>query len=247
MRMTEDRREDRKVVPSSVKVSVNQPRLLPWGPYWDVMAASDVHVILDDAQFEKGSYVNRVKIRSKTNANGWQWLTCPVKTAGKFGDLPVNRLEFARDDTPMKIWETLRHEYRREPEWSWFEEEMRSVFVRESGSVFDMLFDGLYGLHAMLGMMTQLVQSSWFESELKRSERLIELVQLVGGTEYVTGPTARQYLDFELFENAGVTVTVIGETPKASLGLAEADDLSIVDALVTLGPDAVLNRWCKEV
>jgi hypothetical protein len=42
-------------------VSINQPAYLPWLGYFDRIAASDVHVVLDHVQFEKNSYINRLQ------------------------------------------------------------------------------------------------------------------------------------------------------------------------------------------
>ena len=48
-----------------MKVSINQPAYLPWLGYFDRIAKSDLHVVLDHVQFEKNSMVNRNKIRTK--------------------------------------------------------------------------------------------------------------------------------------------------------------------------------------
>lgn len=70
-------------------VSINQPAYLPWLGYFDRIAKSDKHVVLDHVQFEKNSMVNRNKIKT---ANDWCWLTIPVKTKGQFGDLAIHNL-----------------------------------------------------------------------------------------------------------------------------------------------------------
>lgn len=37
-----------------------------------------------------------------------------------------------------------------------------------------------------------------------RSERLIDLVTKAGGSEYISGPAAQDYIDTQLFEKAGI-------------------------------------------
>ena len=71
-------------------VSINQPAYLPWLGYFERIANSDLHIVLDHVQFEKNSFTNRNKIRTK---EGWMWLSVPVKTKGKFGELNINELE----------------------------------------------------------------------------------------------------------------------------------------------------------
>src|SRR4051812_8168590 len=92
-------------------VSINQPAYLPWLGYFDRIARSDLHVVLDDVQFEKNSFVNRNKVRIK---DGWCWLTVPVLTKGRFRDLPINRLEISSDrNWCHKHLETIRMNYAR--------------------------------------------------------------------------------------------------------------------------------------
>ena len=44
-------------------------------------------------------------------------------------------------------------------------------------------------------------------SELGKTERLVGLCQAVGGTEYISGPAAKDYIDAPLFEKAGIKLT----------------------------------------
>ncbi len=71
-------------------LSINQPAYLPWPGYFDRIARSDLHVVLDHVQFEKNSFINRNRI---LGANGPCWLTVPVRTKGRFGDLQIHEIE----------------------------------------------------------------------------------------------------------------------------------------------------------
>src|ERR1051326_8427944 len=94
-------------------VSINQPAYLPWLGYFDRIAASDIHVVLDHVQFEKNSFVNRNKVRT---AQGATWLTVPVETSGKFGQLPIDQLQIASDQPwARKHWKTIEQCYAHAP------------------------------------------------------------------------------------------------------------------------------------
>src|SRR3990167_7847459 len=54
-----------------MKIAINQPAYLPWPGYLDRIANADLFVVMDDTQFERGSLVNRNKIRDQ---HGWRWL-----------------------------------------------------------------------------------------------------------------------------------------------------------------------------
>src|SRR5690349_4906262 len=75
---------------STMIVSINQPAYFPWLGYFHRIATSDLHIVLDHVQFEKNSFVNRNRVRT---VEGSAWMTVPVKTSGKFGDLPICELE----------------------------------------------------------------------------------------------------------------------------------------------------------
>ena len=62
-------------------VAIHQPNYLPWLGYFAKIAQADIFVFLDDVQFSKNSYTNRVQI---LNGDQRRWLTVPVSV--KFGD-----------------------------------------------------------------------------------------------------------------------------------------------------------------
>ncbi|OFZ64243.1 MAG: hypothetical protein A2328_06260 [Bdellovibrionales bacterium RIFOXYB2_FULL_36_6] len=58
----------------------------------------------------------------------------------------------------------------------------------------------------MLGVNTPLAFASDFNIKSTGSQRLVDLVQSVGGKEYLTGTGARDYLEEELFKKVGIGV-----------------------------------------
>ena len=57
-------------------IAIHQPNYLPWLGYFYKIANSDVFVFLDDVQFSKNSYTNRVQVFGKDEK--MRWLTVPV-------------------------------------------------------------------------------------------------------------------------------------------------------------------------
>ena len=57
-----------------------------------------------------------------------------------------------------------------------------------------------------LGLDERVVRSSELELHGNRSERLLDLCQRFGATQYLSGESAKAYLDVELFAAAGVSV-----------------------------------------
>jgi hypothetical protein len=94
-----------------------------------------------------------------------------------------------------------------------------------------------------LGIETRLSTSSDYLVQGDRNERLVSLCQQAGAQTYVSGPSARAYLDNDGFARAGVEVAwfdYAGYPPYPQLwGGPFIHELSIVDLLFNCGPDAV--------
>ena len=76
------------------KLAVSQSNYIPWKGYFDMIAAVDQFVILDDVQFTKNDWRNRNVIKTPL---GLSWLSIPV---GK----KINRKNFP---SLQKIWWTI--------------------------------------------------------------------------------------------------------------------------------------------
>ena len=56
-------------------IAIHQPEYLPWLGFFKKMMNSELFVLLDDVQFEKKSWQNRNRIRTK---NGTVFLSVPI-------------------------------------------------------------------------------------------------------------------------------------------------------------------------
>jgi len=63
---------------------IHQPSFLPWIGFFDLLDLADIYIIYDDVAFDKNGWRNRNKIKT---SSGTKWLTIPVKTSGRFGQL----------------------------------------------------------------------------------------------------------------------------------------------------------------
>ncbi len=99
----------------------------------------------------------------------------------------------------------------------------------------------LQGLCDLLGIRTRLSWSMDYEVQQGRTERLVGICRQLGVTEYLSGPSARGYLDENLFAQAGITVLWMDylqyqEYPQ--LFPPFAHDVSIVDLIFNTGAQA---------
>ena len=78
---------------------------MPWLGFFFKLASADFFVLLDDVQFSKGSYTNRVRISRSGQAH---WLTQPVKVS--LGEKILD-VEFAKQDWRRSHIDALRNAY----------------------------------------------------------------------------------------------------------------------------------------
>jgi len=65
-------------------LTAHQPSYLPWLGLFSKINQSDTFVFLDTVQFAKWDWSSRNKIRTP---EGWIWLTVPVQSGGKHGQI----------------------------------------------------------------------------------------------------------------------------------------------------------------
>lgn len=178
-------------------VSINQPAYMPWLGYFDRIDASDLHVVLDHVQFEKNSFVNRNQIRTPT---GTAWLTVPISTSGRFGELPINKLEAADGGRwRTKHLATLKANYARTAPFNEIERDLQQLYSGDDGDQsFIMIVKRLTGLLcSRLNITTPLVLSSSLNANQSKSDLVLQICEETGANTYISGPFGRDYLELE--------------------------------------------------
>lgn len=185
-------------------VSVNQPAYLPWLGYFHRIAASDLHVVLDHVQFEKNSFVNRNRVRT---AVGSAWLTVPVRTSGRFGELPIDELEIdGARDWARKHRRTIQQAYAGAPHYEEHVSRLDEVYARSWARLLPLCAELTGWLSVELGVRTETVSSRELAPAGRKDALVLDICRRVGATTYLSGPLGRDYLREELFAEAGIRV-----------------------------------------
>lgn len=186
-------------------VSIHQPAYLPWLGYFDRIKKVDIFVFLDTVQFEKGSFINRNKIKT---ANGYAWLTVPVKSKGYMqstvGDILIDHSQDWRRKHLSKIY----HAYKDSPG---FEEKYQKLGDLYLGGLYlnlsSMCYHHLVFWLKELGISTRVCKASDISVRLgKKSDLNLDICKYLGADYYLSGPFGRQYLDEESFRKEKIKV-----------------------------------------
>ncbi|MEM9012105.1 MAG: WbqC family protein [Pseudomonadota bacterium] len=183
-------------------VVISQPMYFPWPGFLAQMALADVFIWLDDAQFSKGSFTNRVQVRI---GDAVKWMTVPL--AGKGSHQIINDLEPATPGWSATHRDLLRGALQGRPRLEAALACFDGAIAGEEGALSDLLIRSAEGLAEVLGIQpSRILKSSAMNVAGSGSARVLALVRAVSGTRYVTGHGAAGYLDHERFEAAGVEV-----------------------------------------
>jgi hypothetical protein len=184
-------------------VSINQPSYLPWLGYFQRIAASDVHVVLDHVQFEKNSFTNRNRIRTP---QGWVWLSVPVLTSGrsaqKIQEVMIdNRVAWCR-----KHWRTMLQNYGKAPFFNEYGPFFEDMYAQRWEQLVPLIDRGTEFLLQQLYIETKIIRSSTLDVYGEKSDLVLQICQTLGADTYLSGKLGRDYLDESSFREAGIEI-----------------------------------------
>lgn len=183
-------------------VVISQPMYFPWVGFMAQMAMADIYVWLDDAQFSKGSFTNRVQVKLPI---GRKWMTIPLDGTGSF--LPIYALAAKGSSWIDSHREMLSQSFKGYPHAA-SAIGLFSDVMQDQATLCELLIHGCEAqARALRCLPPRILRSSDLALEGSSWERVLGIVTKLGGTHYLTGHGALSYLDHESFERAGVSVS----------------------------------------
>jgi hypothetical protein len=187
------------------KIAINQPAYLPWPGYLDRIANVDLFVVMDDVQFERGSLVNRNKIRDQ---HGWRWLTVPVKLKGH----TASTISETRIDS-TRLWaanhmKQIHHAYRRAPRFFENFKLLEQLYSHDTGTIGELCIFHLLGLWLpQYGIETPVQRMPRGLRHLHKTDLVPAICKHFGADEYLSGRLGADYMDMAKMDAAGISVS----------------------------------------
>jgi hypothetical protein len=221
------------------RVAIVQSSYIPWKGYFDLIRSVDEFMLFDDTQFTKRDWRSRNRIKTP---QGPLWLTVPVQTKGKYlqaiKDTMISDPAWAESH-----WKSIATHYARAPYFAVYRDALEHLFrgcrADRLSEVNRWFIEGLCGL---LGIRTRLTWSMDYEVIPGKTERLVSLCQQAGGTDYLSGPAARDYIDPAVFAAAGVALSYADYSnyPEYPQLYPPFDhQVSVIDLILNTGPEAI--------
>ena len=161
-----------------MKIAIHQPNFLPWYPYFEKIKRADVFVILQNCQFEKNNYQNRFNYQNK-------WYTMRVHS----GMEDIVQKKYVN---PFYDWEKIKKGFPKVKEkFNLFDDCISESLAITNSKI-------IIRACELLNIKTEIVFD--YPTELKSTERLVDIIKKYGGKEYISGPSGINYMDTALFQ-----------------------------------------------
>ncbi len=220
------------------KVAILQSNYIPWKGYFDLIAAVDEFILYDDMQYTRRDWRNRNQIKTP---QGLQWLTVPVLVKGKYHQ-KIRDTEIDGLDWGFIHWKTLVQNYRRAPHFDEIAEWLQPLYLNESYTHLSQLNYCFIKMVCDYLRINTIIRNSWDYILLDdKTKRLADLCVQADGTEYISGPSARNYIEEHVFAELGITLTWFhysGYQEYPQLWGEFIHEVSILDLLFNCGKEA---------
>lgn len=221
------------------RIAIVQSSYLPWKGYFDIINRVDEFILYDDVQYTSRDWRNRNRVKSP---KGLIWITVPVRVERPREQL-IKDVKVTDQAWRKKHWKTLVHCYSRAPHFRTYAPRIEHLLLGEAETYLSRINRRLLeGICEILGIRTPLRWSMDFGAVGTKTERLVDICRKAGADEYLSGPSARAYIDPTAFERAGIRLDYMDYT-----GYPEYEQLyppfehrvSIVDLIFHAGAQAL--------
>ncbi len=220
------------------KLAILQSSYIPWKGYFDIIHSADEFMLLDDVQYTRHDWRNRNVVKGP---QGVRWLTIPVRTDGTLTQ-HINQMRVRDKLWAKKHWEIIRFFYRKTPYFKKYEEPFRQLYNEMNEELLSLVnYRCLKLINELLGIRTKMTWSTDYQSHGKKTQKVVDLCVQAKADEYITGPSAKAYLDETLFTNNHIKVRWVdySDYPEyKQLYPPFVHGVSILDLLFNEGPRA---------
>lgn len=216
-------------------VCIRQPGYLPYMGFFKKIQSSDIFIYLDDTKFVEHGWDNRNKIKTD---KGSMWLTVPIKRNSM--QLLKDVLIANNESWKKKHLKSIKINYIKAPFFNDYWDDFSDIFQKDWKKLIDLNLNLIKYFNQKLEIITKTIRSSELQINSSGTKRLVEICQHVGATTYLSGILGKEYLDEDLFNEAGIKIiyeNFIHPIYK-QLGNNFLPNMSIIDLLFNEGPNS---------
>lgn len=225
-------------MPKEKRVAIVQSNYVPWRGYFDLIASVDEFILLDDVQYTRRDWRNRNRIKTP---QGTRWLSIAVNVRGRYSQA-ICETEVADSGWAQRHWRTLDQNYREAAGYEDSGNFLKELYASAPTTYLSEINRHFLGaVCERLDIETPLTLSLDYGAVGAKSERLVDLCRKADANVYVSGPSAKAYLDEKQFEAAGITVSWFEYGPYPNYDQVHPPfdpQVSVIDTLLCTGKQA---------
>ncbi len=220
------------------KAAIVQSNYVPWKGYFDLINLVDEFILLDDVQYTRRDWRNRNRIKT---SHGLLWLTIPVHVKGNYHQ-KIRDVQIVDPRWGRRHWKSILTSYSGAHYFPDYRETFEGLYLgSDERFLSEINYRFLVAFCGLLGISTKISWSMDYRPIEGKTERLISFCKQAGATEYLSGPSARGYIDEALFRQEGIAIRYMDYS-----GYREYNQLfppfehrvSIIDLIFNEGPNA---------
>jgi hypothetical protein len=172
-------------------VTIHQPEHFPYMGFFQKMERADLFVILDNVNYRKNYYQNRNKFLNKNKVE--EWFSIPVEkgaTKKWIKEVKVNSDVFWKKKLLNKLKLNFKQDFSK---------------IYDSDSLIDINIKSIKWGREKLNIKTPMVYASELNVNGAKSELLANLCKELKATEYLSGPSGKDYLKKEYFTDIKIS------------------------------------------
>jgi hypothetical protein len=187
-----------------MRAAIMQPTYLPWTGYFGMIDLTDIFVFFDDVQFEKQSWQQRNKIRSRSS--DWKWLTVPVihNNRQNIKDVEISNAINWRQNH----WLSIYHSYGTSPFFKNYFEEIKNIYDIDWKYINDL---NIFTIKLLSRLLTINIPKFIKSSELsditgRKTDRVCQILEQIDADGLIVGPGSKEYLEVKKLKERGINV-----------------------------------------
>jgi hypothetical protein len=214
-----------------LKTAIMQPYFLPYIGYFQLIAAVDLFIVYDNAQYTKKGWINRNRVLRDGQA---VLFSLPLKSDSDFLDICDRELSvsFVRD----KLLNQLTSTYRRAPYFAQTVPLLERILRYADSNLFRFLEHSIIETCAHLDISTEIRRSSTvaIDHRLKGQDKVLALCEAVGASTYINAIGGTELYSRDVFQARDIELKFIRPMPfqYAQFGAGFVPWLSILDVLM---------------
>lgn len=188
-----------------MKLAIMQPYFVPYTGYFRLFLQADLFVILDDVQFPRRGWVHRNKLVNQKNQ--YSWLTLPLKKEPQ----KTNIKDMYFLDEAELFFNAQLSKFKVFQDNNYLQNDIFKYIKEFKLPLIDYLELTLKNICEQLNIEFNVIRSSSLDinNNLYGSERIIEIIQIIGASTYINSPGGKHLYIASEFENKGIKLEIL--------------------------------------